>query len=118
MPDRTDALDAESTAECSHASGLPDDPDLEMELARSRTAVLDGGGDRETDPPTGAALFPEVPTWTDEQLVVAIELADRREPGLCLYAVGDVPDRHEAFLHACAAELVRRLEERGVAFAA
>jgi hypothetical protein len=50
--------------------------------------------------------------------VVAIELADRREPGLNLHAVGNLPDRHEAFLHACSAELVRRLEERGVAFAA
>jgi hypothetical protein len=50
--------------------------------------------------------------------VVAIELADLREPGLNLYAVGDLPDRHEAFLHECAAELVRRLEERGVRFAA
>ena len=50
--------------------------------------------------------------------MVAIELADLREPGLNLHAVGHLPDRHEAFLHACSAELVRRLEERGVAFAA
>ena len=49
--------------------------------------------------------------------MVAVELADRREPGLNLYAVGDLPDRHEAFLHECFAELVRRLEERGVRFA-
>jgi hypothetical protein len=63
-------------------------------------------------------LFPEIPTWTDEQLLIAIELADRREPGLNLYAVGNLPDRHEALLHECSAELVRRLEERGVRFAA
>ena len=63
-------------------------------------------------------MFPEVVTWTDEQLVAAIELADLREPGLNLYAMGDLPDRHDAFLHACSAELVRRLEERGVAFGA
>ena len=116
MPDRTDAPDAEST-EFPHTRGLPDDPHLEMELARSHVSVFDDGGD-EPDPPTGAALFPEIPTWTDEQLVVAIELADLREPRLNLHAVGHLPDRHEAFLHACSAELVRRLEERGVAFAA
>ena len=115
MTDRTYAPDAESTAELPHASGLPDDPNLEMELARSRTSH--GGGD-DPDPPSGAALFPEMLTWSDEQLVVAIELADRRETGPCLYAVGYLPDRHEAFLHACSAELVRRLEERAVAFAA
>ena len=66
----------------------------------------------------GAALFPEISTWSDEQLVIAIELADRREPGLNLYAVGDRPDRHEAFLDACSAELVRRLEGRGEPVAA
>jgi hypothetical protein len=27
-----------------------------------------------------------------EQLLIAIELADRREPGLNLYAVGNLPD--------------------------
>ena len=76
---------------------------------------------RENDdplPPNSAALFPEVVTWTDEQLIIAIELADRREPGLNLYAVGDRPDRHEVFLDACSAEMVRRLEERGVSMAA
>ena len=112
VPDRTYAPDAESTS-IPHARGLPDDPNMEMELARSRTP-----GDDEPDSPSPAALFPEIPTWTDERLVVAIELADLREPGLNLYAVGDLPDRHEAFLHECSAELVRRLEERGVAFAA
>ena len=50
--------------------------------------------------------------------MVAIELADLREPGLGLYPVGHLPDRHEAFLHECSVELVRRPEERGVAFAA
>ena len=116
MPDRTDTPDFEST-EFPHTRGLPDDPHLEMELARSRAAVFDGGDGDKPDPPAGAALFPEIPTWTDEQLVVAIELADLREPGLCLHARGNVPDRIEAFLHQCAAELVRRLEKRGVAFA-
>ena len=84
-----------------------------MRLARTH----DSGGD-DPRPPTSAALFPEIPTWTDEQLIIAIELADRREPGLNLYAVGDLSDRHEAFLDACSAELVRRLEERGVRMAA
>ena len=139
MPDRTYAPDAEST-DYPHARGLPDDPNLEMEVASRAPAgwadaVCQGCGTailiqpgaeplctrcRQDDdpPPTGSALFPEIPTWSDEQLVVAIELADRREPGLNLYAVGNVPDRHEAFLHACSAELVRRLEDRGVRFAA
>ena len=108
MHDRTYAPDVESTP--ARSRGLPDDPNLEIELARPP----------HDDGPTsgGAALFPEIPTWSDEQLVVAIELAYRREPGLNLYAVGDLPDRHEAFLHACSAELVRRLEQRGVRFAA
>ncbi len=109
MPDRTYAPDVESTP--ARGRGLPDDPYLEMELA---------GEPHDDGPrsPGGAALFPEVLTWTDEQLVVAIELADRREPGLNLYAVGNLPDRHEAFLHECSAELVRRLEAREVRFAA
>jgi hypothetical protein len=109
VSDRTYTPDVESTS--FPRMGLPDDPCLEMEVTRLP-------GDDEPDPPKGAALFPEIPTWTDEQLIIAIELADRREPALKLYAVGDLPDRHEAFLHACAAELVRRLEERGVLFAA
>ena len=114
MSDRTYAPDVESTTFPS--AGLPDDPSREMQLARPLSA--DAGGDDDPLPPTAAALFPEVVTWTDEQLLIAIELADRREPGLNLYAVGNLPDRHEAFLHECSAELVRRLEERGVRFAA
>ena len=134
MSDRTYAPDAESTAGFPRA-GLPDDPNEEMRLAEWCNAVCRGCGvaifvraDGECvctrcvrnndDPPPSAALFPEVVTWTDEQLIIAIELADRREPGLNLYAVGDLPDRHEAFLHECSAELVRRLEGRGVRFAA
>jgi len=107
--DRTYAPDVESTGFA--RAGLPDDPHLKMELTPEPP---------HDDGPTagGSALFPEIPTWTDEQLVVAIELADRREPGLNLYAVGDLPDCHEAFLHACSAELVRRLEQKGVRFAA
>jgi hypothetical protein len=76
---------------------------------------------RENDdplPPNSAALFPEVVTWTDEQLIIAIELADRREQGLNLYAAADRPDRHEAFLDTCSAELVGRLERRGEPMAA
>ena len=111
MPDRTDEPDATST-DFPHARGLPDDPNLEMELAKPAMV------DEDPDPPCGADPFPEVVTWSDEQLVVAIELADLREPGLNLHACGVYPDRHEAFLHACSAELVRRLEQRGVAFAA
>jgi hypothetical protein len=66
----------------------------------------------------GQRTVPEIPTWSDDQLVIAIELAGRREPGRNLYAVGNLPDRHELFLHECSAELVRRLEQRGVRFAA
>ena len=133
MSDRTYAPDAESTAGFPPAA-LPDDPNEEMRLAEWSNAVCRGCGVaifvradgecvctrcvRDDDPPPSAALFPEVVTWTDQQLIIAIELADRREPGLNLYAVGDRPDRHEAFLDACAAELVRRLEERGEPMAA
>ena len=74
--------------------------------------------DNDPLPPNSAALFPEVVTWTDEQLIIATELADRREPGLNRYAVGDLPDRHEAFLDACSAGLVGRLEARGEILAA
>ena len=138
MHDRTYAPDVESTGFA--PAGLPDDPNLEMAGAAERApagwvdAVCQGCGTailiqpgaeplctrcgRDDEPPFGAALFPEIPTWSDDQLIVAIELADRREPGLNLYAVGDLPDRHEAFLDACSAELVRRLEERGVRVAA
>ena len=108
MSDRTDAPDAESTAGFPRAA-LPDDPNLEMRLAADGDDPL---------PPNSAGLFPEVVTWTDKQLIIAIELADRREPGLNLYAVGHPPDRHEAFLDACSAELVGRLEERGEPMAA
>ena len=112
MSDRTYAPDAESTAGFPRAA-LPDDPNEEMRLAHR---AEDGSDD--PLPPNSAALFPEVVTWTDEQLIIAIELADRREPGLNLYAVGDRPDRHEAFLDACSAELVGRLERRGELMAA
>ena len=133
MSDRTYAPDSESTAGFPRAA-LPDDTNEEMRLAEWSNAVCRGCGAailirddgqpictrcvRDDDPPPSAALFPEVVTWTDEQLIIAIELADRREPGLNLYAVGDRPDRHEAFLDACSAELVRRLEERGELIAA
>jgi hypothetical protein len=80
-----------------------------MELARAG----DDGGD-DPLPPSSAALFPEVVTWTDDQLVTAIELADRREPALRLATAGE----YEAFLDACSAELVGRLERRGVRMAA
>ena len=96
MSDRTYTPDVESTS--FPRIGLPDDD-----------------GPR---PPSGAALFPEIPTWTDGQLIIAIELADRREPELKLFAVGELPDRHEAFLDACSAELVGRLERRGAQLAA
>ena len=133
MSDRTYTPDAESTAGFPRAA-LPDDPNEEMWLAEWSNAVCRGCGVaifvradgecvftrcvRGDDPPPSAALFPEVVTWTDEQLIIAIELADRREPGLNLYAVGDRPDRHEAFLDACSAEMVRRLERRGEPMAA
>ena len=109
MSDRTYAPDVEST---SFPPAGPHEPSLELSLA---VPQLD---DDDPRPPCGAALFPEIPTWSDDQLIVAIELADRREPQLKLYAVGDLPDRHEAFLDACSAELVRRLNGRGVRLAA
>jgi hypothetical protein len=74
-----------------------------------------GGGAEDPDrtpPRTPGAVFPEVPTWSDEQLITAIELADRREPALKLNATAELPDRYDALLDACSAELVRRLEAR------
>ena len=100
MSDRTYTPDVESTS--FPRMGLPDDPHLDIFAASQQP-------DDDPEPPSGAALFPEIPTWTDEHLVVAIELADLREPSLGLYAVGNLPDRHEAFLHECSAELIRRL---------
>jgi hypothetical protein len=108
VSDRTYAPDAESTAGFPRAA-LPDDPNLEMQIA---SAVGDGGDD--PLPPNSAALFPEVVTWTDEQLIITIELADRREPALRLGSA----EQYDAFLDACSAELVARLERRGVRFAA
>jgi hypothetical protein len=69
---------------------------------------------RDPQPPAAGALFHEVVTWTDDQLITAIELADRREPALRLAS----PEEYDAFLDACSAELVARLERRGVAMAA
>jgi hypothetical protein len=106
VSDRTYARDVESTGFSS--GGLPDSPEMEMRLAQPHD---DGDGPQ---PPTAGALFPEVVTWTDDQLITAIELADRQEPALRLAS----PDDYDAFLDACSAELVRRLERRGVAMAA
>ena len=105
MSDRTYAPDAESTAGFPRAA-LPDDPTLKMRLTRP-------DGD-DPLPPNSAALFPEVPTWTDDQLIIAIELADRREPALRFGSA----EQYDVFLDACSAELVGRLERRGVAMAA
>ena len=69
MSDRTYAPDAESTAGFPRAAP-PDDPNLEIHIA-----LADGGDD--PLPPNSAALFPEVVTWTDDQLITAMELADR-----------------------------------------
>ena len=127
MSDRTYAPDVESTP--ARSRGLPDDPNLEMQLAGWVDARCRGcgaaiftrvGADplcprcQQDDGRGGAALFPEVATWTDDQLVTAIELADRREPALRL---GET-EHYDAFLHECSAELVGRLEGQGVRFAA
>jgi hypothetical protein len=133
--------------ECNHGfsrAGLPDElfvaPDTAAEMAeafgygnpptdeevdamyadwQARQSYTMGGQGHDPRPTSPAgAMFPEVPTWSDEQLVTAIDLCERRHPGLNLHAVGNRPDRHEAFLDACSAELVRRLEARGVRFAA
>jgi hypothetical protein len=115
VSDRTYAPDVASTS--FPRTGLPDDPNLEMQVASSLLPT-DSGSDHDPHPPGGAALFPEVVTWTDDQLVTAIELADRREPALRLHATADLPDRYEALLDACSAELVQRLEALGVRMAA
>ena len=85
----------------------------------------DGGDDDDDDddtpppPPLATtAEFPEVTTWTDQQLITAVELADRREPSLRLHATDNAPDRYESLLDECSAELVRRLEARGVRLSA
>jgi hypothetical protein len=70
VSDRTYAAEVESTD--FPRMGLPDDPHLEMRIAADP--------DDDPTPPSSAALFPEVATWTYNQLVIAIELADRREP--------------------------------------
>jgi hypothetical protein len=110
VSDRTYAPEVESTP--ARTRGLPDDPHLEMQLSRHPNP------DDDPRPPSPAALFPEVTTWSDDQLLVAIELADRREPALRLHATAVEPERYEAFLHECSAEMVSRLERRGVRFAA
>jgi hypothetical protein len=74
--------------------------------------------DDDTPPPTSTAQFPEVTTWTDQQLITAVELADRREPALRLQATADMADRYDALLDECSAELVRRLQARGVRLSA
>jgi hypothetical protein len=115
VSDRTYERDVASTS--FPRTGLPDDPNLEMQVASS-SLPNDSGSDHDPHSPGGAALYPEVVTWTDDQLVTAIELADRHEPALRLHATEDLPDRHEALLDACSAELVRRLEGQGVQMAA
>lgn len=68
--------------------------------------------DHAPGPPAGTVLFPEIPAGRTST-VVAIEPADRREPGPNLHGVGHLPDRHEALPHTRSAELVRRLEDWG-----
>jgi hypothetical protein len=64
-----------------------------MRLARP----VDEGGD-DPVPPNAAELIPEVVTRTDEQLIVAIELADRREPesNLCARATRPIDTRRSS----------------------
>ena len=109
MSDRTYARDVGSTG--FPRTGLPDDPNLEMRIAAPRPSD-------DPEPPSSAALFPEIVTWKDDQLLVSIELADRREPALRLHATDATSDLYDAFLDACSAELVRRLEAQGVRMAA
>jgi hypothetical protein len=124
VSDRTYARDVESTGFA--RSGLPDSPELEREwsdaLCRTCGAAIRVRVDgepvctrcaRDPQPPSGGALFPEVVTWADEQLITAIELADRREPALRLASPAD----YNRFLDRFSAEPVSRLE-RGVAMAA
>lgn len=66
--------------------------------------------DDDDTPPPGSPAFPEVITWSDEELIVAIGIADRRE--LNLHAVGNVPDRHARFLDEATEELLRRLTDK------
>src|SRR5207253_2591485 len=73
------------------------------------TISSDDDGDR----PTGGALFPEVITWSDEQLISGIEVANTQPA-----ALNWTPAIFDAFLDECSAELVSRLESRGVKLAA
>ena len=79
MSDRTYAPDIESK---SFPPAGPDEPSLELLLALPRP-------DDDPRPPCGAALFPEIPTWTDDQLIVAIELAGAAD-GVLLDGLGRV----------------------------
>lgn len=140
MSQHTYAPDVESIQTGSH-SGLPDSPELEMQLAAEMTELgfdeqpsdddiermaeyhharqsIDNGGQGDDGPrPTSpaGAMFPEVTTWPDDHLTVALGMADARDPGLNLHAVGNVPDRHEAFIAEVSAEIVRRLDVRKAA---
>lgn len=123
LPDELFIVPDDTAAEMDAAFGygeVPSDEEIErMAEAHHMRMTYDAGGQGDDpEPPTSGAMFPEVVTWSDEQLVTAIDLCERRDPGLNLYAVGNKPDRHDAFLDACSAELVRRLEARGVRFAA
>lgn len=73
-------------------------------------ATGSGHPDGDDTPPPAAPAFPHIPTWSDDYLIMAVTLADRREPGMCLEAVGNVPDRHNTFLAEVTAEILRRLD--------
>ena len=104
------ADDRRAALECDRAAA--DD----YEAARRFGGLLpwsDGEGDPEPTPPAPAgALFPEIYRWSDDVLIVAIAEADARHPAMNLHAVGNQPDRHEAFVAEATAELLRRLDAR------
>ena len=109
------ADDRRAASECERAADDAAEAKAAAELAAFPWS--DGGGDPEPTPPAPAgALFPEIYRWSDDVLIVAVGEADARHPGMNLHAVGNLPDRHEAFIAEATAELLRRMDARaGVA---
>ena len=120
----------------SYLIGTPhlDEMELEQEAADDRRAALEcdraeadfeaarcgalslpwSDGEDDPEPPTtpAGAMFPAIFRWSDDVLIVAIAEADARHPGMMLHANPFHPDRHEAFVAAATAELLRRLGRR------
>src|SRR4051794_12338411 len=83
-------LDAETVAEINawhdEKEKLPTPEEIDRMIVEHRDAfgridLADDGGDDRTPPPSSAA-FPEILTWADDALVLAIGMADERDPGM------------------------------------